>query len=239
MQGTNRVTASAESKPGFGVRASQQIATSTRLQISLFLLGLLLLYLLIRQVLNPGFSEYWGYSVVQLMLAMGLFVVLSVFLSDRGGISRLSQSLMVLVIYADTLGTAEDFYHRFSGYDKIIHTLGSAAVTSIIGDVLVALDLRGSISWPPRRILLVAAGIAIGGGFLWEVYEYLGDTVLNTGRHISATDTKFDLLSDTVGGIIGALLIYWQYFRTSRHYAVNHAGHGIDQESGRRSPLPE
>lgn len=243
MLRTDRAATAAERRDGRGARASHQISTSARLQISLFLLGVLLLYLLVRQVFDPGFSEYWGYSVVQLIAATGLIIALSVFLADRGGISLLSQTLIVLTVYADTLGTAEDFYHRFSSYDKIIHTLGSAAVASTVGDVLLALSERNKISWSPKKMMLVAIGIAISVGVLWEVYEYVGDTILNTGRHISATDTEFDLASDTVGGIAGGLIFYWLNFRSSSQLApsptIRTTADGREETARRRETAPK
>jgi hypothetical protein len=61
-------------------------------------------------------------------------------------------------------------------------------------------------------MMIMAAGIAIGMGALWEVYEYVGDRLLDTGRDGGVTDTTYDLISDSAGAIFAAVLLYWWQF---------------------------
>ena len=43
--------------------------------------------------------------------------------------------------YADTLGTAGHMYDRYIAYDNITHFLGTAALASAAGDILLALRI--------------------------------------------------------------------------------------------------
>ncbi|HET9662207.1 MAG TPA: phosphatase PAP2 family protein [Thermomicrobiales bacterium] len=192
--------------------AAREVAEVPRLRFSVYSLGLMLTYLIVRQVVDPGFTHYWGYMVAQIALSLIVILILSVHYSAQGGFSLLTHVIIVVTTYADTLGTAGHMYDRYISYDKITHFLGSAAVASAVGDVLIAKARKGSISWSPRKMMIMAAGIAIGMGALWEVYEYVGDRLLDTGRDGGMTDTTYDLISDSAGAIFAAALLYWWQF---------------------------
>ncbi len=192
--------------------AAREIAEVPRLRFTVYSLGLLLTYLIVRQFVDPGFTHYWGYMVAQIALSIAVILILSVHYSAQGGFSLLTHGIIVVTTYADTLGTAGHMYDRYISYDKVTHFLGSAAVASAVGDVLIAKARKGSIDWSPRKMMIMAAGIAVGMGVLWEVYEYVGDRLLDTGRDGGMTDTTYDLISDSAGAIFAAALLYWWQF---------------------------
>jgi hypothetical protein len=192
--------------------AAREIAEVPRLRFTVYSLGLLLTYLIVRQFVDPGFTHYWGYMVAQIALSIAVILILSVHYSAQGGFSLLTHGIIVVTTYADTLGTAGHMYDRYISYDKVTHFLGSAAVASAVGDVLIAKARKGSIDWSPRKMMIMAAGIAVGMGVLWEVYEYVGDRLLDTGRDGGMTDTTYDLISDSAGAIFAAALLYWWLF---------------------------
>lgn len=192
--------------------AAREVAEVPRLRFTVYSLGVLLTYLIVRQIVDPGFTHYWGYMVAQIAVSLLVILILSVHFSAQGGFSLLTHVIIVVTTYADTLGTAGHMYDRYISYDKITHFLGSAAVASAVGDVLIAKSRKGSLSWSPRKMMIMAAGIAIGMGALWEVYEYVGDRLLDTGRDGGVTDTTYDLISDSAGAIFAAVLLYWWQF---------------------------
>lgn len=199
--------------------AAREMARVPRLRFTIYALGLLLTYLLVRQAVDPGFTNYWGYMVVQIALTIVVILVFSVHYAEEGGFSLLTLGIVVVTTYADTLGTAGHMYDRFISYDKVTHFLGCAAVASAVGDLLIVKSRRGSISWSPRRMLIVAAVVAIGMGAMWELYEYVGDKLLDTGRHAGAEDTIYDLISDSVGAIVAAAVLYWWHFSSAEDLA--------------------
>lgn len=192
--------------------AAREVAEVPRLRYTIYSLGLLLTYMIVRQIFDPGFTHYWGYMVAQIALTIVVILWLSVHYAKEGGFSLLTHSIIVITTFADTLGTAGHMYDRYISYDKITHFLGSAAVASAIGDVLIAKSRKGSLNWSPRKMMIMAAGIAIGMGAMWEVYEYVGDRLLDTGRDGGMADTTYDLISDSAGAIAAAVLLYWWQF---------------------------
>ncbi|MCA9859546.1 MAG: hypothetical protein KC438_07485, partial [Thermomicrobiales bacterium] len=88
-----------------------------------------------------------------------------------------------------------------------------------MGDLLINMCRKGTISWAPSKLLMVAVALALTGGIAWEIYEYVGDKLLDTGRHNGAEDTIYDLISDTVGAVTAASFLYWWHFMSSNEPA--------------------
>jgi hypothetical protein len=199
-----------QGSPGLGPRLVRAALVSDKQALSTVTLGVLLAYLIVRQVAEPGFTDYWGYMLAQIAATM----VVSIWLENRflaqGGLSWLTHLIVVSVTWADTLGTAGHLYEHFVAYDKITHLLGVAAITAASADVFGCMARRGTLSWSLSTRLLVAVGIGVLLGVAWEVYEYLGDDVFQTGRHKGAADTIYDLISDTAGALVVATLLWWR-----------------------------
>lgn len=199
---------------GYLNSVAREIADVPRLRATVYSLGFLLTYLLAREAVDPGFTRYWGYMVAQIALTILIIVVLSVHYSDEGGFSVLTHAIVIVTTYADTLGTAAHMYDRFISYDKFTHFFGCAAVASAMGDLLINMYRRGTIDWSPTKLILVAVALAIGAGMVWEIYEFVGDKLLDTGRHNGRVDTTYDLISDIVGALVAAVFLYWWHFTT-------------------------
>lgn len=200
---------------GFGqavTAVSRELQASPRFRFTTYSLTLLLTYMIVRQFVDHGFTNYWGYMVAQIALSIILIMVVSVKFAPEGGFSAVTHGIIVVTTYADTLGTAGHMYDRFIAYDKITHFLGTAAVASAAGDVLLALRSRGAITWKPATIMLTAVAVAMVLSLGWEVYEYFGDRVFGTGRHDGAEDTTYDVISDFAGAVVAAGLLYWWHF---------------------------
>ncbi len=191
---------------------AREIADVPRLRASVYSLGFLLTYLLARQAVDPGFTRYWGYMVTQIALTILIVVVFSVHFRKEGGFSVLTHGIVIVTTYADTLGTAAHMYDRFISYDKFTHFFGCAAVASAMGDLLINMSRKGTIQWAPSKLILVAVALAIGSGMVWEIYEFVGDKLLDTGRHNGRVDTTYDLISDSIGALVAAVFLYWWHF---------------------------
>jgi len=87
-------------------------------------------------------------------------------------------------------------------------------LTAAGADIIFAVQRRRNVEVHPMRVLTWAIGIAVGLGAAWEFYEYFGDILFDTGRHAGAVDTSYDLISDSVGAILGAALL-WRWRASS------------------------
>jgi uncharacterized membrane protein YjdF len=168
----------------------------------------LLLYLLIHQAVQPGFTDYWGFMVGQVAGTLVLVVALSVVFAREGGLSWYTHLVVTMNTWADTLGTAGHLYERHVSYDKITHFLAGVALTAAGADVLRAMNKRGWIRLALVRQLALAVAVALLMNIGWEFYEYVGDVVFNSERHRGGLDTAYDFASDLGGALVSALIIW-------------------------------
>jgi len=185
-------------------------AASPRGRVSTVALGGLFLYLGAGQLINPGFTDFWGYLFFQVGATLLLLLAAEAFLAREGGLSWLTHGIAVACSWADVLGTDGDLYARIDEYDKLTHAMGTAAVTAAAWEVLRAAARRTGSTRPPRDRFLLAVAIGVAAGIGWEVYEYLGDVVFHTTRSQGRWDTFNDLVSDTAGAFLIAVLLWWQ-----------------------------
>jgi uncharacterized membrane protein YjdF len=193
-----------------GIRAPMPDWTtwSAKSRFTVVSLGSLLIYLLVREGAEPGFTGYWGYMVGQIAATIVILVWLENKFADEGGLSWFTHLVVIINTWADSLGTAAHMYDRFVSYDKITHFMGGVMLTAAAADIIFALQRRRKVVSPTAKVLVLAICISVSLGACWEIYEFLGDRVFNTGRHAGALDTWYDLTSDTVGSIVGALLLW-------------------------------
>jgi uncharacterized membrane protein YjdF len=171
-------------------------------------LGTLLLYLLAREAVDSGFTNYWGYMVFQIAITLAVIIAVEAIFQPEGGLSWYTHLVVVLTTWFDTLGTAAHMYDRYPVYDKITHFAGGVAITAAAACLLRCFYLRGWLSWSLTTRLALAVTVSVSIGGIWEVYEYLGDILFDTGRHAGSLDTIYDLISDTTGSLVSALLMW-------------------------------
>ncbi|MCK9518013.1 MAG: phosphatase PAP2 family protein [Dehalococcoidia bacterium] len=190
-------------------RLLEFVGASPRALFSTASLGSLLLFLVVGEIVAPGFTAFWGYLLVQMAATLVLLLTGETFFRGQGGLSWQTHLIAVACGYADTLGTAGNLYANLAEYDKITHFAGVAAVTAAAYDCLRALDRRGNTSaWVASRFW-TAIGIGIAAGIGWEVYEALADDIFATKRVQGRIDTTYDLLFDSLGAFVAAFLVRW------------------------------
>ena len=92
-------------------------------------------------------------------------------------------------------GVEYHLYWRFIWLDTLAHTLGGMWAGLFVFSVRTRLGYMPSITWG------IVGAIVLG--ILWEVFE----VVVGIPREANyAFDTSVDLLMDTIGGILGAIL---------------------------------
>ena len=171
-------------------------------RLSTTALTTLLAYLLVRQAIAPGFTDYWGYIVLQIVVTLAVLLGFGAAFEREGGFSWYTHLAVTANTWADTLGTAGHFYERHSSYDKVTHFVAAVAIVAAVVDVLRALDERGVIRWTLQPRLLLAVGTTLVLTIGWEAYEYLGDLLFDTGRHKGSLDTTYDLAAELAGALI-------------------------------------
>ncbi|MCK9289061.1 MAG: hypothetical protein RBS76_04525 [Acholeplasmatales bacterium] len=118
------------------------------------------------------------------------------------------------------------FYIIFSYYDTTIHFLNGIAIVVIAFAVVKYLVKNSDNNLP--AIIFVAVLISIAIGPIWEIYEFLVDSLfdgsnmqrfkdVHTGTSFigqaALRDTMIDLIVDTLGAIVGGLILYYDSFK--------------------------
>ena len=116
------------------------------------------------------------------------------------------------------LGSARDFYYRFWWWDLVLHT-SSGFLLGVVG--WVALFLLNHTDRLPRGVrpsFLCFFGVtfAVTLGVLWEIFEFTMDKLwpsLNMmSQETGVDDTMYDLIVNTIGAVIVAL-VGWAHFK--------------------------
>jgi len=134
----------------------------------------------------------------------------------------ISALFVVLTLF---LGSAADFYYKYWWWDMVLHT-GSGFLLGIIGFLAVFL-LNQTDRIPkgitPFFLCFFAVTFAVSLGVVWEIFEYAVDRISPAtnmqSRETGVVDTMQDLIVDTVGAIVVAVL-GWLHVRTGRYSII-------------------
>jgi hypothetical protein len=152
--------------------------------------------------------------------------------------------LLVVMVTDMTLGNLFGLYLKLPWYDKVLH-LGSSVLIALVGFlaiyVLHSTERTRFHPWLDGAAILL---VTLGLGALWELSEYTVDVVL--GRRTQGSpmmdphaDTMLDLVFDTAGGIVGAIVgpRYMRRSQRARH-AVAEVASLLDPVSSSLRELP-
>ncbi len=120
---------------------------------------------------------------------------------DRALRSASGLCLTTLLAAHVVLGMEAGLYETSAVYDKLIHVLGSGAVTGLVIASLSQYCDRERLELPLPLFSVLVVGIAVSAGTAWEVFEF---TVDHTGlfqAQKGLTDTMLDLVANTVGAL--------------------------------------
>lgn len=118
----------------------------------------------------------------------------------------------VLVLTLHAAGEAFGWYDSVAWFDRVVHVVLPCLVAPVLYIGLARLEVLPD----PRDdthvrhyvgmgIVTFCLGMAVGG--LWEIIEYSSDGLLDTALSEGNADTVGDLVADTVGSVLGALLL--------------------------------
>jgi hypothetical protein len=134
------------------------------------------------------------------------------------------EALAVIFIMASLfLGEVHAYYTRFWWWDAVLHTM-SGFLLGIVGFLMVHIlneTAEIGMKMKPGFVAFFALLFAVGVGVLWEIFEFASDELLGTRMQkpmlddaSGLTDTMWDLIVDTVGAAIIAVLGYG-YLKTA------------------------
>ena len=129
----------------------------------------------------------------------------------------------IFVICATVLGELFSLYYRVPIWDSLLHC-GSGIMCGMLGSILVVNFLQKNnckCLVTPMNVAVVAICVALCVGMVWEIYEFVGDSLLGMNMQkslledgtalvgkMALADTMKDLIVDTVGALIAAVGSY-------------------------------
>ena len=216
------------SRSGWSVRChARTIVNTPEALVALSSLSGLLLYLILRQLIDPGYTNFLGYMIMQDAIAILFLLWLGWWLAPESQISRLTYILVVAEVWADSLGNAVHLYINYPQYDKVTHLGGGMAITAVAADLLFGIQRKRGHQWTYKRVILGAAAISLAFCVGWELYEYFGDRLVNSSRWKGWSDTNGDLIADFVGALI---VLSLKFFLDPLHLRTNPLGHHVARE---------
>jgi hypothetical protein len=129
---------------------------------------------------------------------------------------------VVFVFLSLFLGSARDYYYLYWWWDIVLHT-GSGFLLGLVG--FVAIYLLNHTDRLPKEVrpafrCFFGVTFAVTLGVLWEIFEFAVDSIwpeVNMQSNESGVkDTMYDLIVDTAGAVVVALM-GWAYYRTGRY----------------------
>ncbi len=123
------------------------------------------------------------------------------------------------------LGEIHDYYTRYWWWDIALHT-ASGVLLGIVGFLLVYVlneTEKIGVYMKPGFVAFFAFLFAVGVGALWEIFEFAMDSFFGMnmqkpmlGDPSGLTDTMWDLIVDTLGALVIAVLGYG-YIKTAKN----------------------
>lgn len=189
------------------------------------------LTLVLQLILAVGVvAAVWEQQWLAAVITSGIILVTLVplFLSRRFSVFIPPEFVLLAItfVFASVfLGEVHGYYVRFWWWDLVLHT-GSGFLLGIIGFLLVYIlneteDI--DVSMQPGFIAFFAFLFAVGIGVFWEIFEFSMDSYFGMnmqkemlGDPSGLTDTMWDLIVDTAGALIIAVLGYG-YIKTANN----------------------
>ena len=130
--------------------------------------------------------------------------------------------LAILFIFASLfLGEIRGYYAKFIWWDVVLHT-GSGLLLGIMGFLLVYLlnqEEKIELHMKPNFVALFSFVFAVAMGAVWEIFEFAVDGLFGFNMQKSGLiDTMWDLIVDTLGALVIAMLGYGYMKRGSENF---------------------
>jgi len=135
----------------------------------------------------------------------GFLVISYLFVAFERKLPTLFDLIFVIAALINAGGWAWDLYNQPGPYDEIAHFYTIFAITLAVGFLLYD-ELMESFYTHRVLFVITIASLGIALGALWEVAEWLADFVTPKQIVSGLFDTITDIMLDSAGAIIAALL---------------------------------
>jgi uncharacterized membrane protein YjdF len=185
----------------------------------------------LQAILVVGFiAEVWAKQWFNAVITSGIILItfIPLFLEKKFRVFIPPEFVLLSITFVFAslfLGEIHGYYDHYWWWDIALHT-GSGFLLGIIGFLLVHVlneTEDTGVHIKPGFVAFFAFLFAIGMGALWEIFEFGMDSFfgMNMQKEMlndpsGLTDTMWDLIVDTLGALVIAVLGYG-YIKTARN----------------------
>lgn len=124
-------------------------------------------------------------------------------MTKKRSILNFAVFIFVIISSVNLFSLEYRWYQEFFWFDMPMHFLGGLASFLLL---VYLMHEKCANHHFHKSFLVKILFLALAVGVAWEVYEYLAQIIISHDRW-NYVDTLSDLLFDTIGGILGLLLI--------------------------------
>jgi hypothetical protein len=148
--------------------------------------------------------------------SLGGFLLASyLFVAFERKLPSLFDLIFVIAALINAGGWAWDLFNKPGPYDEITHFYTIFAITLAIGYMLYT-ELMAGINGRRALFVIMVASLGITIGSLWEVTEWVADFFVPKQIVSGLFDTVTDIILDSAGAFLAALLNLWGLHERSR-----------------------
>ncbi|MBU1036939.1 hypothetical protein KKF32_02800 [Patescibacteria group bacterium] len=158
-------------------------------------------------------GQNWGNALVILIIFILTYIPTWLRIKHRLYLP-LELDLVVIgfIFFTLFLGEINHYYYKFWWWDVFLH-IEAGFLCGILGFIFIySINNRykGRLYMNPSFVALFAFTFSLAvGGVLWEILEFILDSLFNLGmQENSLTDTMGDLITDTIGALLVAIVGY-------------------------------
>jgi hypothetical protein len=142
-------------------------------------------------------------------IALALFLIVSlVFVVKDDKLPTLFDFLFVLAALLNAGGWAWGWFYAPGPYDELVHGFTMFSITLALS-LLVYSPMLPIFRQHTLLYLLTITSFGIAIGALWEIAEWLAGKFLATDVIGSVDDTVIDMIMDTLGSGLAAMISLW------------------------------
>ena len=114
---------------------------------------------------------------------------------------------ITVAVFLHAGGAYLGFYGSIPGYDHITHSVSSVVVALLaLVTTYMLSKYSDAFKLPPLFIGLFVVILSMAFGVVWEMLEWILDHFTGAGAQYGNEDTMWDLVFDTIGGLIVGIL---------------------------------
>lgn len=138
----------------------------------------------------------------------GFWIAASIFILTDDRLPTLFDFLFVIAALLNAGGWVWRLFYQPGPYDEITHAFTTFAITLALGFLVYQSMFTVFVQHPWLYVLTVASfGISIGA--IWEIMEWTAGFIFNTEVIGDLNDTVTDLIMDSIGAGLAAILSLW------------------------------